>query len=159
MGCEPYLDPFWAQYGYGKDVERLVDEENERELKGEKRMNELKPCPFCGGGVSVATVTDKNDKYLQWFVTRGKGENPCKCRIFMESEQFTRGGVNQKSTREELVDTWNRRAEPANEPLTTDDLRRRAEKAVAILQTVDWVGSEARGRIADAIGVLTGEET
>lgn len=37
-------------------------------------------------------------------------------------------------------------------------LTARSEKAITILQTVDWVGSEAKGRIEDAIGILAGED-
>ena len=38
---------------------------------------------------------------------------------------------------------------------------KRIAEAVAILQTIEWVGSGAKGRIEDAIGVLLGiqEET
>jgi len=36
------------------------------------------------------------------------------------------------------------------------DAQHRADAAVAILQTIDWVGSGAKGRIEDAIGILTG---
>ena len=43
-------------------------------------MDELKTCPFCGGKVTIAL---KGNKYEQWFITRGFGENKCTCRVFM----------------------------------------------------------------------------
>lgn len=36
--------------------------------------------------------------------------------------------------------------------------KRRADAAVAILQTISWVGSGAKGRIEDAIEILNGAE-
>lgn len=37
-----------------------------------------------------------------------------------------------------------------------DEAKRREREAVALLQTIGWVGSGAKGRIEDAIGILTG---
>ena len=100
MGCEPRLDPFWAQYGYGEDVERLVDGENKRELKGEKRMNELKPCPFCGGTNLYVDGYD-HTAGKRWRVV---------CLDCMATVDL--GWVQQKYR---AIEAWNRRAEPAND--------------------------------------------
>lgn len=35
--------------------------------------NELKPCPFCGGSVSIVKTSDRNEMW--WFITRGKDED------------------------------------------------------------------------------------
>lgn len=76
-------------------------------------MAELKPCPFCGGSVSIAKAGDNG--MMWWFITRGKGANPCKCRVFMESEDFAiREAVERKlKLKQDLIEAWNRRyAEP-----------------------------------------------
>lgn len=74
-------------------------------------MDELKPCPFCGGYVQIAYDGDNVLSY--WVVTRGYGKTRCRCRLFMESHSFS-----QKATPEEkmiykhkLIDAWNRRAD------------------------------------------------
>ena len=73
-------------------------------------MKELKPCPFCGGEVSIAL---KGNNYVQWFVTRGFGENKCTCRVFMESDLFTKGDSDsvKNMVKNKLIEAWNRRAE------------------------------------------------
>lgn len=70
----------------------------------------LKPCPFCGGSVRIAKAGDNS--MLWWFVTRGTGENPCTCRLFMESEDFAvNEDIQQKmKLRKDLIEAWNRRA-------------------------------------------------
>ena len=69
---------------------------------------ELKPCPFCGGEVAIAL---KGNDYVQWFVTRGFGENKCTCRIFMESDLFTKGDSDsdKNKVKNNLIEAWNRR--------------------------------------------------
>lgn len=69
----------------------------------------LKPCPFCGGGVSIASV---GDEIYQWyFITRGNGENKCDCRLFMESERFYKGDEEKTKVKakSDLINRWNRR--------------------------------------------------
>lgn len=72
-------------------------------------MNDgLKPCPFCGklGDCNNVGVCDKDGNALWWV------ECPdCGCN--------TAG----HKTRESAVAAWNRRAEPANEPLTLEELQ------------------------------------
>ena len=72
-------------------------------------MAELLPCPFCGGGVSIAKAGDKSR--LWWFITRGNGENKCTCRVFMESEEFCVNDTMELKQRlkQDLIDKWNTR--------------------------------------------------
>ena len=77
-------------------------------------MDQLKPCPFCGGEVSIA-LTEHNGFGL-WLITRGRKENACSCRVFMESRRFIielDGSFDGSKEREELIERWNRR-EPVN---------------------------------------------
>ena len=59
-------------------------------------MTELKRCPFCGGEV---------------FVTRGHGNNKCKCRIFMESRSYTLDSPESEKAKikANLIEAWNKR--------------------------------------------------
>lgn len=70
----------------------------------------LLPCPLCGGEVSIALCGDGFDAW--WFITRGHGENACKCRLFMESEKFNKDSEMADFVAEDLIAAWNRRAEP-----------------------------------------------
>ena len=68
-------------------------------------MSELKPCPFCGGEAKFAHIF----------------ENPDKCMI---SCRECDGGIDAVFANEdEAAEYWNRRAQPANNPLTLDELR------------------------------------
>lgn len=74
----------------------------------------LKPCPFCGGEVSIS-LTGKGT--INWvYVTRGhsKTKKNCDCRLFMESEQYFIDHPESKKMAEtafkDLVEAWNRRA-------------------------------------------------
>lgn len=69
---------------------------------------QLKPCPFCGGEVTIALGGNEREK---WFVTRGFGENKCTCRVFMESELFLSDDSAEDKTKikNKLVEAWNRR--------------------------------------------------
>lgn len=71
--------------------------------------NEFKPCPFCGGEVSIALCGDGFDAW--WFITRGHGENACKCRLFMESEKFNKDSEMADFVADDLIAAWNRRAD------------------------------------------------
>lgn len=73
-------------------------------------MNQLKPCPFCGGEVSIA-LTGHNG-FGHWLIMRGRKENACTCRVFMESNRFIvdlDGNFDGTKEREELIQRWNRR--------------------------------------------------
>ncbi len=73
--------------------------------------DKLKPCPFCGGNVKVAKMGDNG--HMWWFITRGSGENKCRCRVFMESEDFCINDTMEfkQKLKEELINAWNRRAD------------------------------------------------
>ena len=76
---------------------------------------ELKPCPFCGGEVTIAVTGYKSENCF--FVTRGhsKTRKNCKCRVFMESEPYERGDDDlREKVRSDLADAWNRRANDEN---------------------------------------------
>ena len=74
-------------------------------------MINLKPCPFCGGEVSIAETGYKKENCF--FVTRGhsKAQKNCKCRVFMESESYRKDdGDSKEKIRNDLAEAWNRRA-------------------------------------------------
>ena len=93
----------------------------------------IEKCPFCGGEVSIALCGDGFDAW--WFITRGHGENACKCRLFMESEKFNKDSEMADFVADDLIAAWNRRAQnhigdttemvgqPDGIPLTLDELR------------------------------------
>ena len=74
-------------------------------------MAELKPCPFCGGTVSIAETGDSITRW--YFITRGNSKRKanCRCRVFMESEEFVpySDGFG-KIAKKMLIEAWNRRA-------------------------------------------------
>ena len=79
--------------------------------------NTLLPCPFCGGEVSIALCGDGFDAW--WFITRGHGENACKCRLFMESEKFNNDSEMADFVADDLIAAWNRRADARQLALKT----------------------------------------
>ena len=80
-------------------------------------MVELKPCPFCGGEVSMGLTGCGTINWL--FITRGNSQTKknCSCRLFMESERYFIGCLDSKeaaeNARKELAEAWNRRADHA----------------------------------------------
>ena len=76
-------------------------------------QNELKPCPFCGGSVSIATIDD--DKEMWYLITRGTDENKCTCRVFFESDTFFDDDphIIKQSRKAKLIENWNRRVDNA----------------------------------------------
>lgn len=72
-------------------------------------MTELKRCPFCGGEVAIAETS--HDSELWMFVTRGRGNNKCKCRIFMESRSYTLDSPESEKAKikADLIEAWNSR--------------------------------------------------
>lgn len=76
-------------------------------------MTGLKPCPFCGGKVTIA------DMGYGWMVTRGTDNNPCRCRVFMESELYFDDESKQR-TWKNLIMAWNRRVSEAEEKRDED---------------------------------------
>ena len=74
---------------------------------------ELKPCPFCGGEVSMALT---GQGVINWlFITRGnsKHKKNCSCRLFMKSDIYfidrTDAKQAAKKAAKDLVEAWNRR--------------------------------------------------
>lgn len=71
----------------------------------------LKRCPFCGGKVTIASMSDEDE---HWFYVFGlyNDDDYCSCRIFMESEKYRTGASDAeiKAIMSELVAKWNRRA-------------------------------------------------
>lgn len=57
-------------------------------------MDKLKPCPFCGGKV---TVSMHNNRFTEWWLCSCQ-----KCHISQTGSKYT--------FRFEAVDAWNRRA-------------------------------------------------
>lgn len=72
----------------------------------------LKRCPFCGGKVKIASMSDEDE---HWFYVFGlyKDDDHCRCRVFMESEKFRDGASDTeiKAIRSELIAKWNRRVD------------------------------------------------
>ena len=76
-------------------------------------MVKLKPCPFCGGEVSMALTGCGTTNWV--FITRGnsKTKKNCKCRLFMESDRYFIGCMDSKeaaeNARKDLAEAWNTR--------------------------------------------------
>ena len=74
----------------------------------------LKPCPFCGGEVSISLTGQGTINWV--YVTRGhsKTKKNCDCRLFMQSEQYFIDRTDSKEVAQtafkDLVEAWNRRA-------------------------------------------------
>lgn len=73
-------------------------------------MQEIKPCPFCGGEVAIAEAETDRFRHI-FFVTRGLDDmTRCKCRVYMESEPFDPERAGQVDwAKKNLVVDWNRR--------------------------------------------------
>lgn len=78
-------------------------------------MSELKPCPFCGGTVSVYVISG-NDFDLQYIIAANNSENRCTCGVFMESDSgFISASPKyyKLALKNHLIEKWNRRVENA----------------------------------------------
>lgn len=86
-------------------------------------MDQLKPCPFCGGKVYIGLASGGNPgNYVEvWQIHGGHLEGDCSCRVFMESGIFypEYGGAAEK---EKLIERWNRREETNNILQRLEDL-------------------------------------
>ena len=68
---------------------------------------ELKPCPFCGKAVTIADYGD----YLSIIAKGTDPKTSCRCRLFMESEQFSADDEEaRQKAKERLIEKWNRRS-------------------------------------------------
>ena len=72
-------------------------------------MNDLKPCPFCGGKVTIAETGTDVKKWM--FISRAHGENKCTCRVFMESGEywFDCSEKDKERIKADLIEAWNKR--------------------------------------------------
>jgi hypothetical protein len=73
-------------------------------------MSETKllPCPICGGNVDVALMGSDIE---WWSITRGKGKDRCKCRLFMESSCFSSDESQEykEAAKQRMIECWNTR--------------------------------------------------
>ena len=79
-------------------------------------MTELKPCPFCGGKVTIAS-------YGNYWSIIASGNEPnvsCGCRLFMESELFHDEEGKQRQ-KEKLIEKWNTRPNPWHTGTPTEE--------------------------------------
>lgn len=87
-------------YGYGwcevpcKDCPHWQGTFCELDVEAEN-MDELKPCPFCGG---EAVVTKHHNRFTEWYLCSCK-----KCHISQTGSEY--------GFRFEAVEAWNRRAD------------------------------------------------
>ncbi|WP_195465353.1 Lar family restriction alleviation protein [Faecalispora jeddahensis] len=69
-------------------------------------MDELKPCPFCGGGAD--------------FYIGGSGYIQCTHCLAMIPYRY---GLPYADGKQQAIAAWNRRPAPGNKPLTLEQLR------------------------------------
>ncbi len=72
-------------------------------------MNDLKPCPFCGGEVTIAEGGYHQTRWM--YVTRGNEENRCNCYVIMESKtyDFDSSESEKAKIKANLIEAWNKR--------------------------------------------------
>ena len=114
-------------YGYGwcevpyKDCPHWQGTFCELDVEAEK-MDELKPCPFCGGNVSIILCDDEGNLHdesyrehpysgLGFMLHHAHEDNP-ECPIASyECDGGILGGVYIYDTEEQAAEAWNRRAD------------------------------------------------
>lgn len=72
-------------------------------------MDNLKPCPFCGGEVTIAEGGYRQTRWM--YVTRGNKENRCNCYVIMESKtyDFDSSEMEKAKIKADLIEAWNKR--------------------------------------------------
>lgn len=72
-------------------------------------MDNLKPCSFCGGEVTIAEVGEYLKSWMS--ITRGNDKNGCKCRVFMESKLYNSdcSEADKEKIKKDLIEAWNKR--------------------------------------------------
>ena len=123
--------------------------EIERAIGGRAMMDNLLPCPFCGGEATISDGGYSGEKFL------------ARCR---ELSCPAASGFIRK-THDEAIAAWNRRAELENKPLTLDELKQMDGEPIWVV-TLDgtdeprWEIVVSAGKCGiDLICVLNGVET
>ena len=96
-------------------------------------MSELKPCPFCGGEALL------RERYIQGIANRKHYRRECRhCKATF---------ADWYRSMKKADEAWNRRSQPANEPLTLDELRKMRGQVVDIPESEVWYSG--RGTVLD----------
>ena len=85
-----YHNSCGADMCHGEGVCKDFERGKTMQRKAEKKINELKPCPFCGGD---AEIKKRGNSVSYWVVYCA----PCRAEV-------------KGTTREEATEAWNRRA-------------------------------------------------
>ena len=122
-------------------------------------MSELKPCPFCGSE-NIAVGSDKGTVYrrntafgdLTRSVPTVRWAYCVDCGCVAPAEKVNNFDGFYKPDEQEdalnrAISAWNRRAQPANEPLTLDELRKMRGQVVDIPESEFWYSG--RGTVLD----------
>ena len=92
-------------------------------------MSDLKPCPFCGGEALL------RERYIQGIANRKHYRRECRhCKATF---------ADWYRSMKKADEAWNRRAQPANEPLTIEQLKQMDGEPV-------WVKHFAQTKFASA---------
>lgn len=69
----------------------------------------LLSCPICDKSVTVALGGIRGTYH--YFITRGHSPNGCRCRLFLESEQFSKDASEEdkEKIKNDLIKQWNTR--------------------------------------------------
>lgn len=92
-------------------------------------MSEIMKCPFCWGDAHIQGHGYSTAEYRVYCETCG-----CSTKMWSESK-------------DKAIAAWNRRAQPKNEPLTLEELRKMRGQMVDVPESKFWVGGS--GSIAD----------
>ena len=112
-GCDAHADDMCFGDGKGDDNICACAKYKPLQKRMEDDERRISVCPFCGGVVTVAEMSDgEPDGYMWLYITRGKvRKTSCTCRVFMESEKFKVDDPPEvkKKARHDLIAKWNRR--------------------------------------------------
>lgn len=108
-------------------------------------MTELKPCPFCGGKVTIASYGN----YLSIIASGNEPNVSCGCRLFMESELFDENDILAKQReKEKLIEKWNKRPNPWHTGTPTEEGWYIIKLAVSDAYFTNYWEAEGKWRIA-----------
>ncbi len=74
-------------------------------------MDELKPCPFCGGKARLSDMYQRNDTCRSWIAVIEHGCTENAKKHLGVSVRYTAGGRNAEEAINIVVAAWNRRAD------------------------------------------------